>query len=198
MNKIKLSIDARVYCKNGKCGKLSQVVVNPAGWRVTHIVVEEGFLQRRSRVFPISVVQQTTTGDIFLSLTEDELRAYPNYQEGLGFIELPEGIDGTEQENGHERRSATRSTKVVVERVHQGISPELVVIERGTSIEHLADAFGKLDCFMVRPGDGQISGLSMPQPASQNQRSGALTRSASSLPLSRQKSIKPGRSKPEA
>lgn len=197
MNRLKLIIGGRVYCKNGKCGKLSQVVVNPAGWRVTHIVVEEGFLERRSRVFPISVVQQTTTGDIFLSLTEDELSAYPEYQEGLGFIELPENTAGTQAENGFNGNSAARSSGVVVERVQQGFSPELILIERGTPVEYLEDAFGSLDCFLVRPEDGHISGLGMPQPASQSHPSDALTWSASPLPLSRPEPSKTGRSKPE-
>lgn len=83
MDELTLIIGARVYGKNGKCGRLSQVVVDPDTWRVTHIIVEEGFLQRRSRVFPISTVAQATTGDIYLPLDDEELNNYPEYNEGI-------------------------------------------------------------------------------------------------------------------
>jgi hypothetical protein len=125
MDELELSIDARVYCKNGKCGRLAKVVVNPEAWRVTHVVVEEGFLQRRSRVFPISVVQQATTGDVYLSVAEDELSAYPEYREVFVELLASEGIVWPEPENGPENISPPADP----EKVRLDRSPELIVME---------------------------------------------------------------------
>ena len=81
MNELQLVVGARVYCRNGKCGRLADVVVEPQQRRVTHIVVEEGFLEKRFRVLPISIVEQATTGDIYLAVSDEELATFPEYHD---------------------------------------------------------------------------------------------------------------------
>jgi hypothetical protein len=78
MPKLDLTPGAPVYCKDGKCGSLAQVLVDPTLAHVSHIVIEDGFLRRRTRVVPIAAVTQATTGDIYLTLTLDEVNGYPS------------------------------------------------------------------------------------------------------------------------
>lgn len=163
MDELELIIGARVYCKNGKCGRLTKVAVEPQSGRVTHIIVEDGFLQRHARVFPISAVAQATTGDIYLALAEDDLGRYPQYEEEV--VERPApGHDGAKAGNGTNRGDIFTPPKPMVRRkIRQGISPELTVVERGTPITNLKGAVGRLDYLLVNPQDGQILGLVMQQ-----------------------------------
>lgn len=164
MDELELIIGARVYCKNGKCGRLSKVAVEPQRGRVTHIIVEDGFLQRHSRVFPISAVAQATTGDIYLALAEDDLGQYPQYQEEVVERPAPGDADGAKAGNGTNRGDIfTPPEPVIRQKIHQGISPELTVVERGTPIKGVKGAVGRLDYLLVNPHDGRILGLVMQQ-----------------------------------
>lgn len=164
MCELELIIGARVYCKNGKCGRLSKVAVEPGGARVTHIIVEDGFLKRHARVFPISTVAQATTGDIYLSLAEDDLDRYPQYQEEIVERSAPGHADGAKPGNGTNRGDIfTPPEPMVRQKIHKGISPELTVVERGTTIKNVEGALGRLDYLLVNPHDGQILGLVMQQ-----------------------------------
>lgn len=82
MEELDLIVGARVYCRNGKFGRVAKVVVDPRQWCVTHIIVEEGFLKKRFLVLPISIVEQATTGDVYLGVFDEELAQFPLYYEG--------------------------------------------------------------------------------------------------------------------
>lgn len=165
MEELELMIGAHVYCKNGKCGRLSKVIVDPAAWRVTHVIVEDGFLQRRFRIYPIAAVAQAAIGGIFLSLAEDELGAYPEYSEELSVVQLPEGATVTQRDGASDGAFPLSAPQVTFERRRRAGSPELLIIERGTPVVHRDESLGRLDYFLARPGDGQIRGLVMQQPA---------------------------------
>ena len=81
MNDFDFNIGAQVHCQDGQCGKLAKVVVNPDTLQVTDLIIEEGFLLKRARVFPISVVESTTAEDIYLSVHSDDLGNYREYRE---------------------------------------------------------------------------------------------------------------------
>lgn len=163
MDELELIVGARVYCKNGKCGRLAKVAVESRAWRVTHIIVENGFLQRQSRAYPISTVAQATTGDIYLALAEDELDRYPQYREEI--VERPALEYPGAKKSGHHfnRDNFAPPAPMVRTKVRQGISPELTIIERGTPIKGVDGAVGRLDYLLVKPQDGQILGLVMQQ-----------------------------------
>jgi hypothetical protein len=80
VNKLNLNVGARVYCHDGKCGRLAYLVVEPQRRQVTHIIVEQGFLQKHFRLLPISIVEQATTGDVYLKVGDEELATFPEYQ----------------------------------------------------------------------------------------------------------------------
>ena len=84
MNELELSVGARVYCRNGKFGRLAKIAKEPQQQRVTHIIVEHGFLKKRFHVLPISLVEQATTGDVYLAVSDEELAAFPEYREEVG------------------------------------------------------------------------------------------------------------------
>lgn len=81
MNKFDLMIGAQVYCQDGKFGKLVKVVVKSKTQRVKSLVIEKGFLTKRHRVFPVSLVSSAAAGEVYLRLKNDDWRDYPAYQQ---------------------------------------------------------------------------------------------------------------------
>ncbi len=80
MSELKLNVGARVYCRDGKYGRLLALVVDGESGCTTHIIVEQGFLQRSYRLLPISIVEQATTGDVYLALSNAAVASYAAYQ----------------------------------------------------------------------------------------------------------------------
>lgn len=81
MNKFDFTIGARVYCRDGKFGKLVKVVVDRETQDLKSLVVEKGFLSKRYRVFPLSLVSAAAANEVHLLLTNDEWASYPAYKE---------------------------------------------------------------------------------------------------------------------
>lgn len=155
MEELELIVGARVYCRNGKYGRLSKFVVDPRRWRVTHVIVEEGFLKKRFRILPISIVEQATTGDVYLGVCDDEMANFPEFDlETHEQMLVAHGIQGQTE---LERSNGAAST------VGDGLEPDLLVVERGTPIENMDGTLGRLDYVLVSPGDGEITGFVLQQ-----------------------------------
>jgi hypothetical protein len=63
-----LTLGADATCTDGVCGELSRVVVDPAAWTVTHLVVEPKHQQGLGRLVPLDLVD-LATGDVRLGCT---------------------------------------------------------------------------------------------------------------------------------
>lgn len=81
MNKLDFTIGARVYCRDGKFGKLVKVVIDWDTQDLKSLVVEKGFLSKRYRVFPVSLVSVAAANEVHLLLANDEWTDYPAYNE---------------------------------------------------------------------------------------------------------------------
>lgn len=155
-----LNIGADVFCTDGKCGKLAKYAVNTDAWLVARLIVEDGVLLKRGRVFPFSSVEWATADEIQLSIDMEELPNYPEYREEV--IEKPAsgGAEGgalreaTPYGHGH---TAVAPVPTVRERVRYGVPEELAVIGRGTPIEGFEGRVGKLDHFLVNAANGEIT-----------------------------------------
>lgn len=167
MKELDLNIGAQVYCGGDKCGKLAKVAVNADTMQVTHLIVEDGFLLKQSRVFPIFSVERTTPDEIHLSISVDELENYPEYREEV--IERP----ARRHEDAHtpaawregmpHGQTVTAPVRTVRERVRHGVPEALVVIGRGTPINGLEGQIGKLDHLLVEADGGEITRLVVQQ-----------------------------------
>lgn len=185
MKELDLNIGAQVFCSGDRCGKLAKAAVNSETMQVTHLIVEEGFLLKRSRVFPISSVDRTTPDEITLSITVDELEKYPEYREEV--VERPVRrhedtlTPAAWREGMPHGQTVTTPVQTVRERVRYGVPEELAVIGRGTPINGLEGQIGKLDHLLVEAGGGEISRLVVQQ--------GLLFTTQKALPVSIVESI---------
>lgn len=155
MEELELIVGARVYCRNGKYGRLAKIVVDPRRWGVTHIIVEEGFLKKRFRVLPISLVEQATTGDVYLAVCDDDMVTFPEFDPDAH-------AQAALAQKSPVQSEATRPTGTASSSGH-GIAPNLIVVERGTPLKNMDGDVGRLDYVLVDPGDGQITGFVLQQ-----------------------------------
>jgi uncharacterized protein YrrD len=164
MDEFDFNIGAQVHCQDGKCGKLAKVVVHPDTWQVTDLIVEEGFLLKRARVFPITVVESTTAEDIYLSIESADLNNYREYREveyeqpaftgqttpvHTGEVVFPGGVTVTDW-----------NVPVVRRKVHMGISSQdLQLIKQGTPVENHEGVIGKVDHVIIDAHSNEITHL---------------------------------------
>jgi hypothetical protein len=136
-------IGSQVFCKEGPCGRLRKVVVDPHTRRVTDLVMAKGGMLGEDRVLPVSLVERATRQHIYLSNSQDDLASYPEYREVEFRRPAPEVEPyGADQVacywSGYDQICAKPVVPMVRQRVHEGISPEEEPIERGTEVRYLA------------------------------------------------------------
>ncbi len=161
-----LRIGAQVHFQDGRGGKLVKVVVDPTTRRVTHLVVEKGFLQKEDRVLPVSLVERTTPEAIHLALASRELRRYPIYRE-LEFVEPAPDWEYNRYRRNQVVHWATYYGIVTVDpiipyvryRIHEGVPATQEVIGRGTPVRTLDGMVGRLDHVLVHRETGEITHL---------------------------------------
>ena len=160
MKELDLNIGAQVLCTDGKCGTLAKYAVNPDEWQVTHLIVEDGMLLKKGRVFPFSSVEWATPDEIQLAVHDEELAKYPEYREEVIEKPAPEGTngaavaDGIPYGHGH---SAAPPVPTVREKVRFGVAEELAVVEPGTVINGREGKVAKLDHFLLDAASGAIT-----------------------------------------
>jgi uncharacterized protein YrrD len=64
-----------------KVGTIDRIVLEPATRRVTHLVIEKGFLFPEDKVMPMSLVGPATEDRVILRQTKDGLAEFPDFRE---------------------------------------------------------------------------------------------------------------------
>lgn len=166
-NELDLNIGADVYCDEGRCGKLTHVVLDPRTQRVTDLVVEKGFLQKKDRVIPVSAVSETTGDEIRLHLDSDAFEQFDEFDEES--VRMPaSGYQGDRYATdevfylmGRYRAVfVTRPVVPVVEHtVHEGVPTKLDVIGAGTVVRNVLDELGEVDHLLIDSETNRITHL---------------------------------------
>lgn len=158
MNELDLNIGTQIYCADEKYGKLAKVAVDLGVWQVTHLIVEEGLLLKRSRVFPIHSVERATADGLHLAIDPDELTDYPEYREEVIEMVAPGQVEGIRPTSPLAYGGPTYTPKVP-QKVRYGVPDHIAVLEMGMPIIGLGGRIGKLDHFLVKAGNGRITHL---------------------------------------
>ncbi len=64
-----------------KVGTVDQIVVDPSSNKITHVVVEKGFLFTEDRVVPVEALRDADDDEIVLKGSVDELETFPEFKE---------------------------------------------------------------------------------------------------------------------
>lgn len=170
MTQFSFAIGADVHCRDGRAGVLQHVVVDPHSRRVTDLIVEKGFLQKKDRVIPASVVEKATDENIYLKIHSEDLPSYPEYRE----VEFTVPAQGWEPNSPYRRSEVQHWANryglegfagpiipMVKKRVTKGISAELEAIGRNTPVYNVEGPVGEIDHLLVDQRSGEITHLVM-------------------------------------
>ncbi|MBN1246531.1 MAG: PRC-barrel domain-containing protein [Anaerolineae bacterium] len=162
-----LNIGADIYCNEGRCGKLTHVVIDPSTQRVTDLVVEKGFLQKEDRVIPVSAVDQASGDEIRVDIVAEDFEAFPEYDEQT--VRLPAGGYRGERYQEQEvlyfmgRYSSIVVSEPVVptveHKVQEGVPNDLDVIGAGTPVRNVLDDLGEVDHLLVHSETNRVTHL---------------------------------------
>jgi hypothetical protein len=161
------AIGAQASASDGVCGEVSRLIMDPAALTVTHLVIEPKHRRDSGRLVPVHLVD-TTTGQIRLRCTTAEFDKLDpaeevdqveglDYGGGFGQAEAVQGYGGMGGAGatgmgigmgvGHNR-------PVVVQDV---VPLGEVDVQRGESVHALDGEIGKVQGFLVDPGDNHVT-----------------------------------------
>jgi len=169
-----IPLDAMVVCVDGECGKSSHVIIERYSQKVTHFVVKAGnFIESHKHLVSVDCVVRTTPESVALNCTKQELAAMPPFTE-MRFLN-PITREYEALENFSDEAIASRSSHLtwsdpsMLSNTGSGIfsvpiEEELIpegeiAVHRGASIEATDGHIGKVEEFLVDPGDRHITHL---------------------------------------
>jgi len=170
MTELDLIIGAKVRCRDGECGKLIKVVLDPQAKKISEIIVEKGFLLSKDRVIPVEEIKRTTQDEVYLDIESDQLEEFAEYDQEDFITPEPDRYGweaSTTYDEGEVVTPATPyqprpifqepSTSTVRYRTHEGVSPTEEVIEPGTRVYNPEGTVGKIDQIKVDPDSRKVT-----------------------------------------
>jgi sporulation protein YlmC with PRC-barrel domain len=150
-------LGVEVHCSDGRCGRSSHIILNPATERVTHLVVREKRPSRVERLVPAVLVSKTATEVILLDCTLEEFAALePFNQREFVYGDLPH--HATDPTLTLLWPYAVPAKRVVDEKIRP-IPPGELAVRRGARVEATDGRVGRVDEFVVDPETGYITHL---------------------------------------
>ena len=150
-------LGVEVHCTDGRCGRSSHVILNPATEQVTHLVVREKRPSRVERMVPTVLVSKTATEVILLNCTLEEFAALePFSQTEFVYGDLPH--HATDPSLTLLWPYAVPAKRVVDDKIRP-IPPGELAVRRGARVEATDGRVGRVDEFVVEPDSGYITHL---------------------------------------
>jgi hypothetical protein len=165
------TIGAEASCSDGVCGKVSRMILDPVALTVTHLVIEPKHRGKSGRLVPVHLVENTT-GHIRLRCTiadfdkldpaeETDLVEGADYEGGYGQAGSVQGYGGTGGMGVGGSASGMgigmglgHSRPVVVQDV---VPLGEVDVQRGERVHALDGEIGRVQGFLVDPGDDHVT-----------------------------------------
>ncbi|MCL4868115.1 MAG: BON domain-containing protein [Anaerolineae bacterium] len=159
------AIGTRVYCQDGECGKLTRVVVDQNSLQVKDLIVEKGFLFKRARVFPLSIVASAGSEGIELSIRQNELENFPQYieEEYQIVTDIEARWPPSQIVLPNEMNAPTMIPQpLIMQGKHQqNTIDHLSILKHGTPVHALDGEIGKLDRIITDVDSGQLTHIAM-------------------------------------
>ena len=162
---MEIPLQAQVECTDGVFGRSVYVLVDPVIDQVTFVVVKEDSFTGTEYIVPVNLISATIAKTILLRCSKAELKKMTEFEQTEYIQEtVPDYSDyrGGIYGMGTYYYLPYATEKVVqVPVMHQEIQPGQLAIHRGTSVEATDGYIGKVDEFVVSPGDDHITHLVM-------------------------------------
>ena len=154
---MEVPLNVEVHCSDGRYGRSTHIVLNPATEQVTHIVVRERQPSRVERLVPVLLVAQTAAEVILLGCTREEFSALEPFNQ-IEFVygDLPH--HATDPSLTLVWPYVVPAKRVVDERIRP-IPPGELAVRRGARVEATDGRVGRIDLFLVDQKSGYITHL---------------------------------------
>ena len=150
-------LGVEVHCSDGRCGRSTHVILNPATEQITHLVVRERRPSSVERLVPVILVSKTATEVILLDCTLEEFAALePFNQTEFVYGDLPH--HATDPSLTLLWPYAVPAKRVVGEKIRP-IPPGELAVRRGARVQATDGQVGRVDEFVVDPDTGYITHL---------------------------------------
>jgi sporulation protein YlmC with PRC-barrel domain len=152
-------LDVEVHCTDGRCGRSTHIILNPAIDQVTHVVVRGRRPSFVERLVPAALVAHTAAEVILLNCSRDEFDSLePFNQTEFVYRDVP-----------HHAMDPSLTlvwpyavpVKRVVDDKIRAIPPGELAVRRGTQVRATDGRIGRVDEFVVDPQSGNITHLCM-------------------------------------
>ncbi len=152
---IPLGVD--VHCTDGRCGRSTHVILNPANEKITHLVVKGRKPSRVERMVPIDWIANTASEVILLNHSREDFEKLGPFRP-TDFVYTEIAMHATDP-----RLTALWSYVVPVKRIVDDtvkrIPPNELAIRRGVTVRATDGNVGRVDEFIVGPSTGFITHL---------------------------------------
>ena len=155
-----ISIDAKVHCKDGECGRIACVIFNPVTDDLTHIVVKENPFPFEERLVPMKFIQSATLDTVLLSCTLAEFFRMDHFIKHE-YVELDKSFGGYSAGRYVYLPYASPIDEDYVDVEHERVPAGELAVHRGAKVEAVDGQVGKVDEFLVEPDNGHITHLIM-------------------------------------
>lgn len=154
-----IPLKVRVHCTDGRCGRSTHIIVNPASEQVTHLVVREKQPSRVERLVPIDWIAATAAEVILLNHTLADFKLLDQFRPtDFVYTEIP--VHATDPKMTALWPYVVPTKRIVDESV-QRIPPGELAVHKGTTVHATDGRVGKVDEFVVGPKSGNITHLVM-------------------------------------
>jgi sporulation protein YlmC with PRC-barrel domain len=156
-----LPVDVDVYCVKVRCGRSTNIVLNPVNDKVTHIVVRENAFPQIERLVPIELIVESSPTEIRLRCTQEELENMDAFVE-TDFLRSDEVDLDPSYEDMYGGGPHLIWPYVIPERQfiavdHENIPLDEIAIRRGTEVYATDGRVGKVDEFLVDPANERVT-----------------------------------------
>ena len=152
---IPLNVD--VHCPDGRCGRSTHIIINPAIEQITHLVVKEQWPSWVERIIPVDWIAATTRDIIVLNHTRAEFTQMPPFNQ-TDFIQRDESQYATDPKLTLVW-PYTVPIKNIIEDSHRMMPPDELAVRRGAKVRATDGRIGQVDEFVIDPDSGHISHL---------------------------------------
>jgi sporulation protein YlmC with PRC-barrel domain len=150
-------LNVEVHCTDGRCGRSTHIILNPATEKITHIVVRERRPSRVERLVPRMLVAETAAEMILLNCTKEEFATLELFnQTEFVYGDLPH--HATDPSLTLLWPYVVPAKRVVGDKIRP-IPPGELAVRRGARIRATDGWVGQVDEFVVDPESGYITHL---------------------------------------
>ena len=154
---MKLPLNVDVHCTDGRCGRSTYIIYNPATETVTHLVVKELKSPQPERLVPVSWIKETTPELILLDYTRAEINALEPFNQ-TDFVKRDVSHYASDPQLTLLWPYRVPVERVVIDTRRQIPAGELAV-RRGARVRATDGRVGQVDEFMIDPDSGHITHL---------------------------------------